>query len=77
MAFTCGLKCEVAIACGGEGVKKTSGKALPLDKVKEETMRQRQRFLELLLLDQQLWHVCLSDQVRRRRWQRRQQQQQQ
>ena len=56
--YTCGLKCEIAIACGGEGDKK-KGKFPPF----EATAKRRQAFVELLLLDQQLWHTCLSDQV--------------
>ena len=66
LAFTGGLKCEIAIACGGEGAgeKKKSGKALPLNKLIEETAKRRTAFAELLLLDQQLWHACLSEQVR-------------
>lgn len=37
---------------------------MPFSKLKEETVKRRQMFVELLLLDQQLWHACVSDQVR-------------
>jgi hypothetical protein len=65
VAFTSGLKCEIAVACGGEGVdgQKKKGKVPPMAKLMEETRKRQQMLLELLLLDQQLWHACISDQV--------------
>jgi hypothetical protein len=65
VAFTSGLKCEIAVACGGEGAEgpKTKGKAVPMAKLQEDTRKRQQALLEMLLLDQQLWHACLSDQV--------------
>jgi hypothetical protein len=35
----------------------------PFAKLIDATAKRRQAFIELLLLDQQLWHACLSDQV--------------
>jgi hypothetical protein len=65
VAFTIGLSCEIAVACGGEGAggPKKTGKAPPPAKLREETRQRQLVFIEMLLLDQQLWHACLSDQV--------------
>ena len=65
VAFTIGLSCEIAVACGGEGAggPKRTGKAPPPAKLKEETRQRQLVFIEMLLLDQQLWHACLGDQV--------------